>query len=375
MSKRQKKAAGQQKNYHPEMHVKDVDSKLIFRNPVLCSQFLKDHMDIPMLKNVQPEDIVDVSRSYRAYLGVEFEADTVKRIHIRDGEQEGELFLISLIEHKSSVDHNVTMQIFRYMACIWSDYAAKMEKERKGITRQKSFKYPPILPIVYYEGKEEWTAELHLKDRIMLNEVFGECLPDFTYKLVRIHDYSNEELLDREDEMSLLMMLNRVQTAQELESLLKTEQSRIKRIVKETTEDILQIITAVIWGLCIKMNMPQEEAAECVEKVKERKMGYLWENMEKMDIQAERRNTAEARKQADEAEKRADEAVKRLEDTKEQLEKSLKYAEEIRRENLAAIINTAQKFGANKAQAAEQLMQVHNLSHEEAEAEVNRYWK
>ncbi|MDO4331136.1 MAG: Rpn family recombination-promoting nuclease/putative transposase [Eubacteriales bacterium] len=385
MDKRRKRVAGQHKSYHPEAHVKDVDSKMIFKNSVLCSQFLRDHMDIPALKNVKPEDIEDVSRNYRAYLGVEFEADTVKKIRIRNGESTGELFLISLIEYKSGVDYNVTMQIFRYMACIWSDYAARMEKERKGITRQKNFKYPPILPIVYYEGKEEWTAELHLRDRIMLKEVFGECLPDFTYKLVRLHDYSNEELLDREDEISLLMMINRVQTPAELEELLKTEKRRIERIVKGTTEDILQIISAVIWGLCMKMNMAQEDAAECVELVKERNMGYLFENMEKMDIQAERRNTAEARKRAeiaekkaDEAEKKAEEAAQKLESMGKRLEESRKYAQEIERkvqENRSIIVAVAQKFGASKGQAAEQLAQALGLGDEEAEAEVNRYWK
>lgn len=71
---------------------------------------------------------------------------------------------------------------------------------------------------------------------------------------------------------------------------------------------------------------------------------------------------------------------------KEQLEKSRKQAEDVReemeqeieqtkRENMAVVIHTARKFGANKAQAAEQLMQIYNLSHEEAEAEVNHYWK
>ncbi len=35
-------------------------------------------------------------------------------------------FLISLIEHKSNVDYNVVMQIFRYIAFIWADYEKEM---------------------------------------------------------------------------------------------------------------------------------------------------------------------------------------------------------------------------------------------------------
>ena len=43
----------------------------------------------------------------------------------------------------------------------------------------------------------------------------------------------------------------------------------------------------------MKMNVSEEEAKQCVDKVKERRMGFLFENMEKMDIQEERRKTAE----------------------------------------------------------------------------------
>lgn len=58
----------------------------------------------------------------------------------------------------------------------------------------------------------------------------------------------------------------------------------------------------------MKMNVPLQEAEKCVKKVKERNMGYLFANMEKMDIQEERRKTAEARKKAEEAEAKLKEA-------------------------------------------------------------------
>ena len=76
-----------------------------------------------------------------------------------------------------------------------------------ALSSGKGFRYPPILPIVYYEGAQNWTAELHLRDRILMKEIFQEYLPDFTYQVIRIHNHSNEELLSRADEMSLLMLI------------------------------------------------------------------------------------------------------------------------------------------------------------------------
>lgn len=167
--------------------VRDGNSRMIFKNSMLCAQFLRDNFDIPVLKDIKPEDISDVTEKYRAYLGIHFEADTVKKIRL-PGEETPELFLVSLIEHKSKVDYNIAMQMLRYMVCIWTEYAKEMEARQAGISRTKGFRYPPILPIVYYEGIENWTADRNLKDRIALKDIFGEYFPDFTYKVVRLHE-------------------------------------------------------------------------------------------------------------------------------------------------------------------------------------------
>ena len=52
--------------------VRDTNSKCVFESPILCAQFLRDNLNIPILKNVQPEDIEDISERYWPYLGVEF---------------------------------------------------------------------------------------------------------------------------------------------------------------------------------------------------------------------------------------------------------------------------------------------------------------
>lgn len=98
----------------------DVNSKMIFGNNKLCAQFLNDYVDIPLLKNIRPEDIEDVKERYHFFDDVELNADTVKRIRIKDKDEC--LYLVSLIDHKSQVDYNVSMQLLRYMVCIWYNW-------------------------------------------------------------------------------------------------------------------------------------------------------------------------------------------------------------------------------------------------------------
>lgn len=49
---------------HTNSKAKDSSSKLIFSDPILCAQFLKGYVDIPMLKEVRPEDIENVTERY-----------------------------------------------------------------------------------------------------------------------------------------------------------------------------------------------------------------------------------------------------------------------------------------------------------------------
>lgn len=181
---------------------RDIQGKDIFHNPTLCAQFLRKNVNHPLIRKVQPEDIEDYTEHFIPYFGTEFEGDTIKRICIKDNNGEYVFYLISLIEHKSRVDYNVPIQLLKYMVCIWIEYEKQFGENYKKKVKNKSFRYPPILPIVYYEGKATWTAGRYLKDRIQFSEVFAEYIPDFTYELVDIHEISNMELLERKDVMS-----------------------------------------------------------------------------------------------------------------------------------------------------------------------------
>lgn len=329
-------------------HNRDMNSKAIFENAVLCAQFLRDNLNHPLLKDVQPEDIEDMSERYYPYLGTEFSPDSVKKIRIlgidREKDGGGPPFMVSLIDHKSLVDYDVSMQLLRYMMCIWTEYRREKEAEKAGSTRRKGFRYPVIIPIVYYEGKAKWTAETHLQDRIRDGARHAKWIPDFEYEVVRIHDYSDGELLERGDEMSLVMLINKIQEAADLDNFIRIPPERMSRILEGSPEQVVDTVVSVIESLCFKIGVSAEEREQCVRKVEARDMGYLFENMEKIDIQGERRKTAEAIARAEEAEAKAEEAEAKAEEAEAkaaakvaEVEEKLRIAEEtIRRLQAAA---------------------------------------
>ncbi len=335
----------------------DSSSKIIFEDNILCSQFLRDYIELPGFKDIRPEDIEDVSERYVPLYSEERNADRVKKVRIRN---ETPYFLVSLIEHKSKADFDVNIQIFRYMIHIWETYAKEAEKMHKGITKKEDFKYPPILPIVYYEGSGNWNVPLEFKSRIMEADTFGKYIPNFEYYLVPLRKYSNEELLSKKDEISLVMLINRMQNKEDIEAFRRLPSEKVDEILKTTPEHLLDIISDILQAFLLKMNLPVEETEELVGKVKEKKMGYLFENMEKMDIQAERRNTAQQRERADRAEKQADKEKNRAEQAEEK--------------GIRTFIEGYQEVGVTKEVTLQKLREKFGLSEEEALGKLALYW-
>ena len=320
--------------------------KVIFEDNNLCCQFLNDYVDLPHFRDVRPEDIEDVSEEFVPLFSNEREADRIKEIKIRGENNITSFFLISLIEHKSNVEYNIHMQIFRYMVYIWERYEKQMERENPGCTRRKGFAYPPIIPIVYYEGKGSWTAPKEFKDKIMFGETFKEFLPNFSYYMVPIHDYSNETLINHGDEISLVMLINKLQSIDDMEQFSSLPAHKLEEILKNTPDYLLDIIVNVLRAFLRKVNVPEDEMETIVSKVKEKKMGELFANMDKMDIQAERRKTAEAQRRADEE----------------------------RENGIRNVVSVGKQFGATKEELADNLRKTHGFNLEEAMEKVELYW-
>ena len=293
----------------------DSSSKLIFGDNILSAQFFRDYADMEILRKIKPEDVEDVSNRYVPLFGTERESDTVKRVDIskyhslkRPFSEKDEnrinlpLYIVSLIEHKTKVEYNVVMQMLRYTVYIWEDYEKEMERRHPSISRRKGFRYPPVLPIVYYEGNGEWTAPADLSERILGGELLGKYLPHFKYQLVRLHDYSNAELLKRGDEISLAMLINKIHSPEDMAAFMKISGEKADEILKDTPEYLLDIMAKLLRALLYKMNLPEEETESAVSRIKERKMSMLFENVT-MDIQAERMCRAKAEERLDATQK------------------------------------------------------------------------
>ena len=121
-------------------HASDNGAKLIFKDPVLCAEFLRGYTDIPLLKDVQPEDIEDVSERFLPMFQEGRDSDAVKKVRLKGLKRDGmEMYLIAIVEHQSKIDYSISFRLLRYVVMVLTDYESELERLYPGITKTKDF--------------------------------------------------------------------------------------------------------------------------------------------------------------------------------------------------------------------------------------------
>ncbi|NDJ52479.1 MAG: hypothetical protein GYB68_05250 [Chloroflexi bacterium] len=99
----------------------------------------------------------------------------------------GRLALIyALLEHKSHPDASTPLQLLGYMVRIWKRHA--------GQDAQKLRALPPIIPLVFYHGKEKWEVPNSIIDCIDADDEMADQTREFRYILHNLQPIAYEQL-------------------------------------------------------------------------------------------------------------------------------------------------------------------------------------
>jgi hypothetical protein len=191
--------------------VRDNIMKRILSNPDLCADFLHDFCMrdkglSQVLRDVTPADIEDVEERYLPLNREGEDSDAVVKVNLKGFDTP--LFVIALIEHQSGVNHRMAFRMLTYVSLILENYEKEINKV-KNVTELAAFKYPPVLPIVFYDGPGNWTAETNFHDKTEHADLFNRFIPDFEYMVVNLNDYSMDDITRCMDVLSIVMLIDR----------------------------------------------------------------------------------------------------------------------------------------------------------------------
>ena len=120
---------------------------------------------------------------------------------------EGKLVYFYIItELQSTVDYTMPYRVFRYIAEILKrEFENASEKDRK----RAGFRLPVVIPIVFYNGEEKWTAPCSFKEYLQDGDLFEDVI-DFRYTLVDINQLDRAYLMKNRDAICAAIAVDKV---------------------------------------------------------------------------------------------------------------------------------------------------------------------
>ena len=270
----------------PAIHkAKDSSFKLIFGNNSLFTEFLRDFINIEILKDIDPSAIEDITERFLPLFTDQKDSDTVKRINLKNNMP---FFVISIIEHESEINHRASFKMLQYIALVLNDYEKEANSLHEKISFTKAFKYPPVLPVIFYDGQSRWTADMNFLYKTEMNDIFKRYIPKFEYILVNLNKYSVEDLAQFGDTLSLIMILDKIRKPDELRILSRIPPDYVEKLALNVPNHLKKLITDVITVLLTKINVPKNEIEAITEKIEKRRFQEMFA-IENYDVQATRR--------------------------------------------------------------------------------------
>ena len=157
--------------------------KGLLDQPGTAGALLRERLpaDISCLLTDDPPELLDGEFIDEALQGSQ--SDRLFRALLKDG---GDVLLYVLIDHKSTPEPGIILQLLGYMLRIWLRYACGKADALRSL--------PPILPMVVYHGVSEWKVSRSLRDTIKAPEAIKQYQPDVRYTLVDLGPIPNDRL-------------------------------------------------------------------------------------------------------------------------------------------------------------------------------------
>jgi predicted transposase/invertase (TIGR01784 family) len=201
--------------------------------------------------------------------------------------------------------------MLQYICLVLDNY--EKDLENKNAPSTKDFLYPPVLPIVFYDGPDKWTALRNFRDRTALGDVFGKYIPAFEYELVELNRYRQEDLIKFCDALSFIMIIDTLGTKEGLQMLKKLPQGYLEQIRLKVPENLSRLMTDVITALLDRLEASGEEIAAVTDLIERKEYRTMFDALVESVLEDKRQAVQQEREKArQEWEQEKQEGARRL---------------------------------------------------------------
>ena len=234
--------------------------KETFGNTEIAKDFLNNYLpqniiNIIDIDTLQPQKDSFINKELK-----ESFSDLLFKVDINENEG----YIYFLFEHKSYVSDDIPLQLLKYMLEIWDSKTKK----------QKTMKLPIIIPLVIYQGKDNWDIKTSLGEIITnyesLPQDIRQYVPNFKYLFYDISTYTDEEIKGQVL-LKMILEISRDIFAEDnkrlLQTILKAAHYLKELADKQTGIEYFEVFIRYIFGA--RADLTKKDMNDIVRKTKD----------------------------------------------------------------------------------------------------------
>lgn len=222
----------------------DKGYKKSMSRPSEFLHFLKKYVKADWMMELRESDLIlcDKEMLERDYEGKE--ADLLYRVNMPGGR---EIFIFILQELQSYVDPTMIFRILVYVVNTLVKYFLdKGKNEREHV----DFRLPAMVPIVFYNGQERWTAVKSLREYQNRGDIFGNHILNLEYYLVDLSELDEDYILSTNTVLDNIMYCDKYRKKLELAGAIRMAYSRIGTLGLQEREEFRNWVKYILLSVC-----------------------------------------------------------------------------------------------------------------------------
>lgn len=222
----------------------DKGYKKSLSRPSEFLHFLKKYVKADWMMKLKESDLIlcDKEMLERDYEGKE--ADLLYRVGMPDGR---EAFIFILQELQSYVDQTMIFRILVYVVNTLVKYFLDNDRNER---EQTGFRLPAMIPIVFYNGQERWTAARSLREYQNSGEIFGDYILNLKYYLVDLSELEEDYILSTNTILDNIMYCDKYRKKLELAGAIRTACNRVRELGLQETEEFRNWVKYILLSVC-----------------------------------------------------------------------------------------------------------------------------
>ena len=187
----------------------DAGYKKILSSKENFLRFIERYVHEPWTADISSDDVELVNKSFVTDEYRLLDSDVIYKLKIGNSD----VYFYFLIELQSGVDFTMPFRLLKYMVALLDDI---FQKTPENVRSLKGFRLPAVVPIIFYNGDDNWTQVRKFSGYTKNAEIFGDCIIDFRYLLFDLKRTDDSALLSPEQLLDAVFSFDKARLMDDL---------------------------------------------------------------------------------------------------------------------------------------------------------------